>query len=166
MFILKCYKEQLERLPQNLDIVLWERHPRESLSTFFRGSPAEKQKLEMLLDDTMAEYKIPYPMYSLPPYDLTKLEPVLFDAEFPIILYHADLYLKHEPCIYIFLICADAEVQLQRIIRRGRPSELSVYHEIRDLKDINDKYDHLLGLFGWDWALKMSGKISTKRIKL
>lgn len=158
LFIVNCYREQLKHM-KNVKYVLWERGPWECLDTFFRGTDEQKQRLGDILNDLMAEFSIERPLQSLQPHDLLDVDISNFGGIVAHFMYMLKSTFKRCNAVYVFLAAVKAEQQLNSIIKRGRPSEVSRYRTEEDLSEINQKYIQMFRRYGTGSIIKIINKI-------
>ncbi|EDR22607.1 hypothetical protein EDI_011070 [Entamoeba dispar SAW760] len=151
LYIIDCYEEQLNTPEyEAADLIVWERHPMESLYIFCNSehelADAEKFTLKMKLERLCEKYQIPH-IYDAE-FQLLNLDTstLSIDSTFNYLMLeyiYPILLGEMEGDIFILLYCSDLKEQFDRVINRGRISECNHYKEKEDLLPVNSAYDDL-----------------------
>lgn len=147
MYILDCFRAQLESDEYaKAKFVLWERHPMEALKVFSTTLDDEnKDKLERMINELCEFYDIPsfeegstFNAIKLSTYDLTP--ECIADVIYNELLRGLSGGAPEECFVYLYMPNQYIDLQQQRIMKRGRPSEMKKYRDLDELKKVNDRY--------------------------
>lgn len=147
MYILDCFRQQLDSDEYaKAKFVIWERHPMEALKVFATTMDKEnKKKLERMIKELCEWYDIPLieegilnNAIKLSTYDLTP--ECIADVIYNEVLRGLAGGAPDECFVYLYLPNQYIETQQQRIMKRGRPSEMKKYQDLEELRKVNNRY--------------------------
>ncbi|BFU18626.1 hypothetical protein EHI8A_098040 [Entamoeba histolytica HM-1:IMSS-B] len=145
LFIIDCFKEQLERAKQ-MKYVIMERSPIDSIFIFsneayFQGrmTTEEYNDLKVRVDDLYTTYGIPrFNEMIINRIDSCKYT---INGIFEYVKYQSQEYWKQSKSALFLLYCSDPLKQKENIEKRGRPEEKD--YDINYMIRINNEYSKL-----------------------
>ncbi|EDR26169.1 hypothetical protein, conserved [Entamoeba dispar SAW760] len=147
-YVLDCYETQLNSsIYEDADIVIWDRHPIESLEVFCANnnslSNEQRQKLKLRIEQLSRRYQIPQLTnkdVSVINIDTSRISTELIEEALVNTFIHPLLLGLSDGSIYVFLFCSDTNTQFKRLTKRNRTPEIELYKSKEDLNDLNNQY--------------------------
>ncbi|GAB1223209.1 hypothetical protein ENUP19_0138G0010 [Entamoeba nuttalli] len=147
-YILDCYETQLNSsIYEDADIVIWDRHPIESLEVFCATNNSicneQRLKLRLRIEQLSRRYQIPQltnKNVGVINADTSRISTEVIEEALVNTFIHPLLLGLSNGSIYVFLFCSDTNTQFKRLTKRNRTPEIESYKSKEDLNILNNQY--------------------------